>query len=86
VNVKAGTLGGRGPFRAQSRSGLALEAARFSRRVWLQQTADAEMKQTLTFQADGTYTCNLNTKNAKADQVIAKGVTIATEHSSISKR
>jgi autotransporter-associated beta strand protein len=30
----------------------------------------------LTFKADGTYTCRLNTKKTKADQLIANGVTI----------
>src|SRR6266446_4176999 len=30
----------------------------------------------LTFKADGTYTCRLNTKKTKTDQLIANGVTI----------
>jgi autotransporter-associated beta strand protein len=30
----------------------------------------------VTFKADGTYTCRLNTKKTKADQLIANGVTI----------
>jgi fibronectin-binding autotransporter adhesin len=30
----------------------------------------------LTFEADGTYTCRLNTKKTKADQLIANGITI----------
>ena len=31
------------------------------------------IQQGLTFNADGTYTYKLNTKKAKADQVIAQG-------------
>jgi autotransporter-associated beta strand protein len=34
------------------------------------------LQNTLTFQSDGNYTCKLNSKKAKADQVIASGVTI----------
>ena len=34
------------------------------------------MQQTLTFKADGTYSYRLNTNNARADQVIANGLTI----------
>lgn len=30
----------------------------------------------LTFKADGTYSYNLNTKNGKADQMVASGVAI----------
>ena len=32
----------------------------------------------LAFKADGSYTCKLNTKRARADQVVANGVTIET--------
>ena len=34
------------------------------------------LQSALTFKADGTYTCRLNTKKTKADQLIANGVTI----------
>ena len=34
------------------------------------------IQSTLTLKADSTYTCRLNTKKTKADQLIANGVTI----------
>ena len=40
------------------------------------QPATVTIKKRLTFKADSTYTYNLNTNNARADQVIAKGITI----------
>jgi hypothetical protein len=33
-------------------------------------------EKTLTFKVDATYNCKLNTNNARADEVIAKGITI----------
>jgi hypothetical protein len=44
--------------------------------TFLEPGVGASKPTTLTIQADGTYTYKLNTKKAKADQVIANGVTI----------
>ena len=52
--------------------------------AFLEPSIDANRAATLTiqsllaFKADGSYTCKLNTKRARADQVVANGVTIET--------
>jgi len=77
VGVDAGTLAGSGiiagPVTVGTGSGTDAflapsEAARTPKTLTIQSL--------LTFKADGTYTYKLNTKRARADQVIANGVTI----------
>ena len=40
----------------------------------------------LTFNSDATYNCGLNTKSAKADQVVVNGVTVNNAHFSLVSR
>ena len=72
-----GTLGGSGII-----GGSVTIGDGYATRVFLEPSAGVNgvtqltIQKTLTFKADGTYTCKLNTKNARADQVIANGVSI----------
>jgi autotransporter-associated beta strand protein len=77
VNVNAGTLGGKGTIQGAVTLGTGVGAGAFlAVSVGSNQPARLILKKTLTFKADSTYTYKLNTNNARADQVIAKGVTI----------
>ncbi len=79
VIVNAGTLGGTGTIAGAvtvgtgSGTGAILQPS-----VGLSQTVRLTVQSGLTFNADGTYTCKLSTQKAKADQVVASGVTIAS--------
>jgi hypothetical protein len=77
VNINAGTLGGKGTIQGAVTVGTGSGAGAFlAPSAGSNQPATLTLKKTLTFKADGTYTYNLNTTNARADQVRAKGVTI----------
>ena len=75
--VRAGTLGGKGVIAGAVKIGTGSGT-----RALLEPSVDASRPATLTiqspltFKADGTYSYKLNTKRARADQVIANGVTI----------
>ena len=77
VQVSAGTLGGKGIIAGAvtvgtgSGTGALLEPSFGASKPTTLTTQSA-----LTFKADGIYTYKLNTKRARADQVIANGVTI----------
>ena len=77
VNVSAGTLSGKGIIQGAVTLGTGNGAgAVLGPSVGSNQPARLTLKKTLTFKADSNYTYKLNTNNARADQVIAKGVTI----------
>jgi autotransporter-associated beta strand protein len=78
VNVNAGTLGGKGTVQGAVTIGTGSGAGAFlAPSAGSNQPVTLTLKKTLSFKADSTYTCKLNTNNARADEVIAKGVTIA---------
>jgi autotransporter-associated beta strand protein len=77
VNVNAGTLGGKGTITGATTIGTGSGGGAFLEpSVGMRQPATLTMESALTFNADGTYIYKLNTKRAKADQVVANGVTI----------
>jgi autotransporter-associated beta strand protein len=77
VGVLAGTLGGSGIIAGPTTIGTGRGTG-----AYLQTGKGASNLSTLTiqstliFKSDGTYVCKLNTNKAKADQVLANGVTI----------
>ena len=77
VRVNAGGLGGQGivaglvTIGTGSGTGAVLAPSIGSNRL-----AILTLQNALTFKADSTYSYNLNTNNARADQIIARGVTI----------
>ena len=79
VDVSTGTLAGKGVVSGAvtigtgSGSGAVL-APSFAAK----QPGTLTCKNTVTFKADSTYNCQLNTRKARADQVSAKGITIET--------
>jgi autotransporter-associated beta strand protein len=77
VRVNTGTLGGKGIIAGSVTIGTGTGSGAFlAPSIASNQPATLILKKPLTFKADGTYTYKLNTNNARADQVIAKGVTI----------
>jgi hypothetical protein len=75
--VNAGTLGGSGKIAGTVIVGTGSGTGAFlAPSAGSNQPATLTLKKTLTFNADATYTYTLNTNNGRADQVIAKGVTI----------
>jgi autotransporter-associated beta strand protein len=77
VKVNAGTLGGKGIISGAVTIGTGSGSGGFlAPSVASNQPVALTCKTTLTFKADSTYSYKLNTNNARADQVIAKGVTI----------
>jgi autotransporter-associated beta strand protein len=77
VNVNVGTLGGNGTIQGVVTFGTGGGAGAFlAPSVGSNQPARLTLKKILALRADSTYTYKLNTNNARADQVIAKGVTI----------
>jgi hypothetical protein len=77
VTVKAGTLGGKGIISGAVAIGAGASAGAFlAPSTGSNQPATLTINKTLTFKPDSTYACKLNTNKARADQVIAKGVTI----------
>jgi len=77
LSISAGTLGGKGAIAGAVTIGTGAGAGAFlAPSIGANQPATLRIKKALTFKADSTYTCKLNTNNARADQVIARGVTI----------
>jgi autotransporter-associated beta strand protein len=77
VQTSGGTLGGKGIIAGPTTVGTGSGDGAFLQPGKGSSTATTlTIQNTLTFQSDGTYTWKLNTKKGKADQVIAKGVTI----------
>ena len=77
VQVNAGTLGGKGTIAGAVTVGTGSGTGAFlETSVGLVKTISLSIESALTFKADSTYTYNLNTRRAKADKVIANGVTI----------
>ena len=79
VNVKAGTLGGKGIITGAVIVGTGPGSGAFLvPSGGSNQPLTLTIKKALTFNADSTYTCKLNTKNATTDQIVSKGLTIET--------
>jgi hypothetical protein len=80
VKVDAGTLGGKGTIAGAVTIGTSSgPGAVLAPSVGLSQLASLArltVQAALTFKADGIYSYNLNTNNARADQVIAHRVNI----------
>jgi autotransporter-associated beta strand protein len=77
VQVNAGTLGGTGTIAGPVTIGTGSGAGGFlETSAGVVRPSSLSIQSALTFKADSTYTYNLNTKRAKADKVIANGVTI----------
>ena len=77
VQVNAGILAGNGTITGPVTVGTGSGTGAFLVPGMGASTATTLMIQSaLTFKADATYTCRLNTKKTKADQLIANGVTI----------
>jgi autotransporter-associated beta strand protein len=77
VNVNAGTFGGKGIIAGPTTLGTGSGTGAFLQPgVGANQPTTLSVQGLLTFKSDSTFTYKLNTKKAKADQVIANGVTI----------
>ncbi len=77
VTVKTGTLGGKGVMAGVTTIGTGSGTRAFLEpSVGARQPATTTIQSLLTFKADGSYTYKLNTKKARADEVVANGVTI----------
>ncbi|HJU10721.1 MAG TPA: autotransporter-associated beta strand repeat-containing protein [Candidatus Binataceae bacterium] len=77
VTVNAGSLGGRGTIAGATTIGTGSGAGAFLEpSVGAMQPATTTIQSLLTFKADGSYTYKVNTKKARADEVVANGVTI----------
>ena len=77
VAVNAGTLGGRGIIAGPTTIGAGRGSGAFLQpSVGASRPTTLTMQSALTFKADSSYTYQLNTKKARADQVVANGVTI----------
>jgi autotransporter-associated beta strand protein len=79
VRVTAGTLGGKGSIAGLVTLGTGGgPGAVLAPSVGSNRLAILTIERALSFRADSSYTCKLNTRNPSADQVIAGGVTIET--------
>jgi autotransporter-associated beta strand protein len=77
VKVNAGTLGGKGIISGATTIGTGIGTGAFLEpSVGANQPTKLTIQSGLTCKADSSYTYKLNTKKAKADQVVANGVTI----------
>jgi autotransporter-associated beta strand protein len=77
VNLNAGTLGGKGTVTGPTTIGTGSGAGAFlAPSVASNKPTTSTIQGLLTFKSDGTYSYNLDTRNAKADQVVTNGVTI----------
>jgi autotransporter-associated beta strand protein len=77
VQVTAGTLAGRGIIAGTVTIGTGSGTGAFlAPGKGASTLTTLTIQRALTFKPDSTYTCRLNTKKTKADQVVAKGVTI----------
>ncbi len=75
IQVYSGTLAGRGKMSGAITIGSGTGPGAFLA-PGVNGTAGLTTQSTLIFNADGTYSCKLDTGRAKADKVTAKGVTI----------
>lgn len=77
VKVNGGSLGGKGIISGAVTIGTGTGTGAFLvPGIGSNQPAILTLKKTVTFKADSTYICKLNTNNSQADQVKAKGVVI----------
>jgi autotransporter-associated beta strand protein len=77
VNVNAGTLGGKGIITGATTIGTGSGIGAFlAPGVASNQTGELTFKKKLTFKSDSTYTYKLNTNDAQADLMRAKGITV----------
>jgi autotransporter-associated beta strand protein len=77
VKVGTATLGGGGVIAGMVRVGTGSGTGAFlAPGVGASRLTTLTIQSALTFKADGTYTCRLNTKKTGSDQVVANGVTI----------
>lgn len=77
VNVQTGTLGGKGIISGAVTVGTGSgRGAIVAPSITSNQPAILTFQNTLTFKADSTYTYKLDTRNGRADQVRANGITI----------
>lgn len=77
VKIDAGTLGGPGHIAGAVRVGTGSGPGAFlNPGVGGNEPTRLTIRRRIAFEADGVYTCKLNTKRAQADQIVAKGVTI----------
>ena len=77
VKVNADTLGGKGIITGAVTIGMGNGAgAVLAPSAGTNQVATLSVNSKLTCKADSSYSYKLNTKNARADQIIARGVTI----------
>jgi autotransporter-associated beta strand protein len=77
VNVNAGTLGGKGTITGPTTIGTGSgTGAVLQPGIGASRPTTLNLQGLLTFKSDSTYTYKLNTNKAKADQVVANGVTI----------
>lgn len=78
VQVSGGTLGGVGRVTGQVTVGDGAQSGGIlAPGATVKQPATFTVVNTVTFQTDGTYSWRINTKTAQADQLVAKGLTIA---------
>ena len=75
VQVNAGTLGGRGKMSGAVTIGSGTGTGAFLA-PGVNGVAGLTTQSALTFNADGIYSCEVDTSRAKADKITAKGVTI----------
>jgi autotransporter-associated beta strand protein len=77
VQVNAGILAGNGTISGAVTVGTGSGTGAFlTPGMGASKATTLIIQSALTFKADATYTCRLNTKKTKADQLIANGVTI----------
>ena len=77
VQVNGGVLAGSGTIAGPVTVGTGFGTGAFlSPGMGASTATTLTIQSALTFKADGIFTCRLNTKKTKADQVIANGVTI----------
>ena len=77
VQINRGILAGSGTIAGPVNVGIGSGTGAFLTPGMGASTATTlTIQSAVTFKADGTYTCRLNTKKTKADQLIANGVTI----------
>ena len=77
VNVNRGVLGGKGIIAGAVTVGTGTGVgAILQPSVGVSQPVKLTLQSSVTFKADSTYTYKLSTQKAKADQVVANGVTI----------
>ena len=76
VRVQGGTLSGKGTIAGLVTIGIGSGTGAVLAPSGGGQIAILTLQRSLMFKADGTYSYRLNTNNARADQVIARGVTI----------